>query len=344
MKNFFIIHGSEDSSKDHWIPWMKSKVEEQGFECITPDFPCEDGHQLSRWYAELEKYKSKINDETIVIAHSRGVSFILNLLTDFEFKIETLYMIGGFIEYFWYPKKNGQIDTFFAKPFDIKKIKEQCKKFVVYQSNNDEYIPVEHGKKIAKTFNARYEFVEHAGHFSASSGYLQFEELYADVFQKTSNKIRILRENIDGYNYFQNTLNILSKEDLVMPNLLGNWTIKEIVAHLSGWETIVLREIDQILKNNMPETVGISDEEVDRINIDEVKKRDHLDFNETLNDWKVTFEKLHSKLENLSEEDFTKVVEEGIRKTSIKEIFDYRYEGLDHTSAHANQVRSYFRK
>lgn len=182
MKNFLIIHGSEDSSKEHWFPWLKSQIEQRGFECIAPDFPCEDGHQLSRWYAELEKYKEKITEDTIVIAHSRGVSFVLNLLTDFPYRIDTLYMIGGFIEYFWYPKANGQLDTFFAKQFDFVKIKSQCNNFVVYQSDNDEYIPVEHGEKIAKTFNARYEFIPNAGHFTDKYGYTRFPELLADIF------------------------------------------------------------------------------------------------------------------------------------------------------------------
>lgn len=344
MKNFFIIHGSDDSSQEHWFPWMKSKIEEQGYECITPDFPCEDGHLLSRWYAELEKYKDKINEETIFIAHSRGVSFTLNLLTDYGFKIDTLYMIGGFIEYFWYPKENGLIDTFFAKPFEIKKIKEQCKKFVVYQSNNDEYIPVEHGETISRTFNARYEFVKNAGHFSSSAGYLEFDELFADIFRVTSNKLGIIRENIDGYNYFKNTIDILSQSELEIPNVLGSWSVKEIIAHLSGWETIVLGEIDQILNNVLPDTVGISDEEVDKINITEVEKRKALNFGETLDDWRNTFEKLHNQLKELTEEDFLKIVEKGDGKTSIKEIFDYRYEGLDHTSAHARQVRKFFQK
>lgn len=184
MKNFFIIHGSDDSSKVHWFPWMKSKIEKQGYQCVVPDFPCEDGHQLSRWYKELDKYKDKINEETVFIAHSRGVSFVLNLLTDFDYQIDTLYMVGGFIDYLWYPKENGLLDTFFAKPFDFKKIKGQCKKFVVYQSSNDSYIPVGHGEKIAKTFKARYVFVKDAGHFTTDAGYSDFEKLFEDIFKK----------------------------------------------------------------------------------------------------------------------------------------------------------------
>ena len=30
MKNFFIIHGSFGNSKEHYLPWLKSKLEKLG--------------------------------------------------------------------------------------------------------------------------------------------------------------------------------------------------------------------------------------------------------------------------------------------------------------------------
>lgn len=343
MKNFFIIHGTDGHSKENWFPWMKQQLELEGFECIVPDFPCEDGHQLSKWYGELDKYKDKITEETTFIAHSRGVSFVLNLLTDFNYKIDSLYMIGGFIDYLW-QKPNTPPTSFFAKPFDYTKIKKHCNRFVNYQSDNDPYIPVEHGKKISDVLNARYELVSNAGHFNTAAGYTTFDVLLSDILGESEDKLRIIRENIDGYNYFQNTLKILSDDEIKTPNVLGSWGVKEIVAHLSGWETIVMGEIEQLVEGKLPATVGISDEEVDRINIEEVHKRKGLSFEETLQDWRDTFKKLSQNLETLNENDITKVVSEGSRETSIKDIFDYRYEGLDHTSAHASQVRRFFKR
>ena len=179
MRNFIIIHGSYDSSKEHWFPWMKNEIERLGYECIVPDFPCENGHQLNEWIETFDTYKDKVTAETVFIAHSRGVSFVLNLLTKFEYQIDTLYMIGGFIDYLWIPKAIP--DTFFVTPFDIQKIKRQCSKFVSFHSDNDEYIPVEHFEKVINTFDARPLFVKGAGHFTAKLGYTQFPELLADI-------------------------------------------------------------------------------------------------------------------------------------------------------------------
>ncbi len=38
MKNFFIIHGSFGNSKEHYLPWLKSKLEKLG-EVVCEDFP-----------------------------------------------------------------------------------------------------------------------------------------------------------------------------------------------------------------------------------------------------------------------------------------------------------------
>lgn len=180
MKNFFIIHGSDGHSNENWFPWMKEKLEQAGYECITPDFPCENGHQLTKWYEVIGKYKDRITPETVFIAHSRGVSFVLNLLTDFEYEVDSLYMIGGFIENLWH-KPNTPQTSFFSKPFNFEKVKNQCKRFVNYQSDNDPYIPVEHGLKVSKSLNAEYKLIKGAGHFNTPAGYTQFPELLEEV-------------------------------------------------------------------------------------------------------------------------------------------------------------------
>jgi hypothetical protein len=184
MRNFFVIHGSEGNSKENWFPWIKKELEDLGFECIVPDFPCENGHQLAKWYEVLHKFKEKITPETTFIAHSRGVSFVLNLLTDFDYKIDSLFMVGGFIDYLWY-RPNQPPTSFFFKPFDFEKIQRQCTKFVNFQSDNDPYIPIEHGEKITKVLNARYELIKGAGHFNTAAGYTEFPILLKDVLNES---------------------------------------------------------------------------------------------------------------------------------------------------------------
>lgn len=176
MPNVFIIHGSNGYPEENWFPWLKHELEKINVECTVPAFPCGETHSLELWYKEFEKYKHQISPNTIFIGHSRGVSFVLNLLTDFDYRIKSFYMVGGFDQYLWY-EKDEPIDSFFAKEFDIEKIKKQCKKFVNIYSDNDPYIPVKHSQQLTQTFGAIDVFIPNAGHFNTPSGYTQFPEL-----------------------------------------------------------------------------------------------------------------------------------------------------------------------
>jgi len=181
MTNFFLIHASDETSQTHWTPWLKSELIEAGYETIAPDFPCEDGHILSRWYDVMEKYMDKISEDTIFVGHSRGFPFVLNLLMDYDIEINSLYGVGGFIDYIFYPKPEGGLDTFFARPFDFERIKKRCKHFVDYESNNDPYIPIEMAKKIEKELNSRIVIIPDAKHFRDVDGYKEFPELLEDL-------------------------------------------------------------------------------------------------------------------------------------------------------------------
>ncbi len=183
MTNFIIIHGSDDNSKAHWFPWMKKQLEDRGYECIAPDFPCEDGHQLSKWYEVIEKYMDRITPETIFISHSRGCAFLFNFLMDYNVKIKKAYLIAPFVDYLWYPKEHGEIDTFFAREFDWKKIKEGCKDFVNYQSDNDPYVPIDQGEKVSKLSGAKYILMHEMRHFTTKSGCTEFPVLMEDILK-----------------------------------------------------------------------------------------------------------------------------------------------------------------
>lgn len=185
MKNFFIIHGSGDNSNEHWLPWLKKNIEEKGYECIAPDFPCENGHILSKWYEVMEKYEEKVTSETVFVAHSRGASFVLNYLMDFNKSINSLYIVSGFVEYYWYPKENGEIDTFFARDFDFEKIKKLCPKIVNIQSDNDSYLTIEQGKKVTACLGGEYLLVKGGGHFTSTTGYTEFSLLLNTIFQNS---------------------------------------------------------------------------------------------------------------------------------------------------------------
>ena len=39
QKRVIIIHGWESGPTEHWFPWLKSELEKNGFEVLTPQMP-----------------------------------------------------------------------------------------------------------------------------------------------------------------------------------------------------------------------------------------------------------------------------------------------------------------
>ena len=99
MKNFFIIHGSFGNSQEHYLPWLQNELQEQG-EVICLDFPIGVNIQnYDSWSRELNKYKGKINDESIFIARSIGPIFAIKYLLKNNLHINKLISISGFNNY-----------------------------------------------------------------------------------------------------------------------------------------------------------------------------------------------------------------------------------------------------
>lgn len=176
MKNYFIIHGSFGSSNEHYLPWLKAKLEETGAEVISPNFPIGVGVQtFESWSKILDKYKDKITSQTVFVGRSIAPIFIVHYLLNNNIKIDTLISISGFngtIGESDYDKVNS---TFFMK--DFKRFKNLANKRICFMSKNDPYVPLKLLDEFSKEIDAEVIMRENAGHFNTDSGYNTFEEL-----------------------------------------------------------------------------------------------------------------------------------------------------------------------
>jgi predicted alpha/beta hydrolase family esterase len=130
MTKVFIFHGTGGYPEENWFPWLKEKLEEKGCEVIVPQFPTPENQTLECWFKVFDKYRDKVDEDTILVGHSLGGSFLLRVLESLEKPARGAFFVGTPIGI--PPIVNWSGDQpFTGHPFDWKKIRENSKKFCV---------------------------------------------------------------------------------------------------------------------------------------------------------------------------------------------------------------------
>lgn len=172
MRNVFIIHGSYGYPEENWFPWLKNELEKLGNMVFVPKFPIPnkegEGHNLDQWLKKFDEYKNYLNKDTIIIAHSRGCSFVFQALPVHKTEIDSLFLVGPFVDYDqWRPDTYTKYDSFQARPYLWKRIRQLVRYAEVFQSTND-VIPVSEGQFVADWLHAKMNIIKNAGHFNTS--------------------------------------------------------------------------------------------------------------------------------------------------------------------------------
>lgn len=166
----YIIHGAFGNPQENWIPWLKQNLQSE--KVIVPKFPTLEGQTLENWLKIFEKYL-QLNKKDILIGHSLGATFILNILQKINTKIKAAFFISAV------PGKLGQpkfdkINKSFLKDFDWKKINKNCDHFTIIHADNDPYVPLSLVKKLAKNLETELIVVKNSGHLNKAAGYTKF--------------------------------------------------------------------------------------------------------------------------------------------------------------------------
>ncbi len=175
MSNIFIIHGAYGNPKENWFPWLKSELEELGCRVFVPKFPTPKNQSLENWLKVFEKYKQGLNENSIVVGHSLGPAFLLNIIEALDKPIKAAFFVSGFLDLLGNSDFDNINKSFIETSFDWQKIKQNCPKFFVFHSDNDPYVPVEQAEKLAKNLGVDVILVKNAGHFNEKAEYTKFD-------------------------------------------------------------------------------------------------------------------------------------------------------------------------
>ncbi|MFH1978179.1 MAG: alpha/beta hydrolase [Candidatus Aenigmatarchaeota archaeon] len=180
MPTFFIVHGAYGNPEGNWFPWLKEELEKLDCRVFVPKFPTPEGQNLDNWLVVAEEYVHYFDENTFFVGHSIAPAFLLSLLEKLQIPIKAGFFVSGFLDNINNPTFDTINKTFYRK-FDWKKIKRSCKKFYVFHSDNDPYVPLNKGKELARRLETDPIIVKGGGHLNAESGYYKFNLLLEKI-------------------------------------------------------------------------------------------------------------------------------------------------------------------
>lgn len=174
---FFLFHCWGGDGRSCWSGWLQDELRKKGIETISPDFPETNNPKLEKWLETVKAHVKRFEpaDDWVFIGHSLGCPTMLRLLEslDEKEKIKCAILVAGFAKDLGIPETRNFTD----KRFDWKKIKQKCTRFIVINSDNDPYIELSEGERIAKLLNAELVVEHGAGHINEGSGFTEYKRL-----------------------------------------------------------------------------------------------------------------------------------------------------------------------
>jgi len=122
---------------------------------------------------------------------------------------------------------------------------------------------------------------------------------------KQKSKNELLTDIQTAHRRLERTLDGLSETELTRPGVVGKWSVKDVLAHLTAWEQLFLSWYDSGLGGRTPENlpVGMSRKAIDALNQEIfVQYRDKPSY-EVLAEFRASYQRVLAVVQAVTEED-----------------------------------------
>lgn len=130
----------------------------------------------------------------------------------------------------------------------------------------------------------------------------------------------------------------LTEAQMIEPGVLNDWTLKDVLAHLTAWEVELITVLGQLARGQTPKPVGENDAETDALNA-----RWHNDYrsrplNRVLADYQRVRPQTIRQVERLTETDLTAPRQWLKGGTLHDQILS---ETIEHDAEHLTHIRTW---
>jgi leucyl-tRNA synthetase family protein len=210
--NYLFIHGWEGSSSSNNLPTIKEFFETLGLKVQIPTLPNSSNPNIGE-QARFVLENCEMDENTIIIGHSLGVSVGLNVIQNLDFKIKKFVSVAGFVSNDF---KKENLPQGITDPFDISKqnfdfelIKSKVGEFKGIWSDDDQFITLNQTNFLGNSLGFETKKV---------SGYKHLNNLSQKLIQDLIlDKVTVFTTRIDTL--FSGTFLILAPENPLVDSL-----------------------------------------------------------------------------------------------------------------------------
>lgn len=177
-----LVHGYNGIPKI--FDYFKNTLEKDGYEIIMPSFPTQTDITQDKYFLIFDKYKDKIGENTIIIAHSIGNIMALKYLFANDISIRGYISLAGFGEPFVNEGRddlNNVIAPLRLTDEELAKIPMLVGRAYSIYSDNDHIVPFEILKKYPEIIGAKDCPMSGIGHMGSKSGLEELPEVISII-------------------------------------------------------------------------------------------------------------------------------------------------------------------
>jgi hypothetical protein len=146
------------------------------------------------------------------------------------------------------------------------------------------------------------------------------------------NTQQVLEKLDRAWKDFEQSYAGLSREQLMIPNVTGKWSIRDIIAHVTWWEEEALKHMPLILQGEQPPRYSDKYGGIDDFNAIMTVKRSHLTLDEVL----AQHQEVHARLV-----EYVRAAPEELWTSETKFRRRLRLDTFGHYPVHTNAIRAW---
>jgi hypothetical protein len=120
---------------------------------------------------------------------------------------------------------------------------------------------------------------------------------------KQSNKDQLVRDIQTERRRLEKCLAVVEKTDMTLPGVVGNWSVKDVLAHLVAWEQLFLMWYQAGMRDETPAVnpVGMRRKDIDALNQQIYEKNRSRSLDEVWNEFIDSYQQILRTVQSIPE-------------------------------------------